>query len=358
MTTEVSKRSRVALIVAAVLALAGVGAWIVQMVQGMQVTALNDTYIWGLSVAVFYAMMACAAGLMALCGFAEFKESVMDHGERKLAMMFATPAMAAAGILIIMDLGNPAAFANLITSLNLTSFTVLDFWAVLLSVVVGVVYLLMLVRGNGGKVIGVVAMVTAVSVIVIEGIMMANNTSHTLWASGMSVASFLVAGFTGGTALLAAIAPRHKNLFIAGLLAIAAIVLAEVLTGLISGTDLSRGVMMAIVAGPYALYFWIHVIVGIALPLFLVVKTDRMPLAALCAVIGLACEKLWFVLAGEAEVGLAYHHIGPVAESFDTMFYAPSVVEILITVGALALAVFMFLVVRDFVFKDKAGKTE
>lgn len=354
MTNEVKKQSRVPLIVAAVLAVAGIAAWAVQLTQGLQVTALTDTYIWGLSVAVFYAMMACAAGLMALCGFAEFKESVMDQAERKLAMMLAAPAMAAAGILIIMDLGNPGAFMNLITSLNLTSFTVLDFWAVLMSVIVGVVYLVMLAKGSNNKVIGAIAMITAVAVIAIEGIMMANNTSHTLWASGMSVASFLVAAFTGGTALLAAIAPRHKNLFVAGLLAIAAVVFAEAVTGLISGTDLARGMMMAIVAGPFAPYFWIHVIIGIALPLYLVMKTDHMVPAAICAVVGLACEKLWFVLAGEAETGLAFHHIGPVAESFKTMVYVPSVVEILITVGCLGLAVVAFFVIRDFVFKTDA----
>lgn len=352
MTNEVTKRSRMPLIVAAVLVCVGLGAWIVQMSQGMQVTALTSSYIWGLSVATFYAMMACAAGLMALCGFAEFKGSVMDRGERKLAMMLAAPAMAAAGILIIMDLGNPGAFLSLITSLNLTSFTVLDFWAVLMCVIVGVVYMVMLAKGSSNKLIGAIAMVTAVAVVVIEGIMMANNTSHTLWASGMSVASFLVAAFTGGTALLAAIAPRHKNLFVAGLLAVAAIVLAEVFTGLISGTDLSRGIMAAVVSGPFAVYFWIQIVVGIALPLFLVLKTDHMVPAAVCTVVGLTCQKLWFVLAGEAEAGLAYHHIGPVAESFETMLYVPSLIEVGITVGALALAVLAFFVIRDLVFKN------
>ncbi|MEG2934318.1 MAG: NrfD/PsrC family molybdoenzyme membrane anchor subunit [Gordonibacter sp.] len=351
MTNEASKQSRVPLIVAAVLTCVGLGAWIMQVTQGMQITALTDTYIWGFSVAIFYAMMACAAGLMALCGFAEFKGSVMDRGERKLAMMFAAPAMAAAGILIIMDLGNPCAFFSLITSLNLTSFTVLDFWAVLFCVIVGIVYLVMLAKGSSNKLIGTIAMITALTVIVIEGIMMANNTSHALWASGMSVASFLVAAFTGGTALLAAIAPRHKNLFIAGLLAVSAIVLAEVVTGLISGTDLSRGMMMAIVTGPFAPYFWIQIVVGIVVPLFLIVKTNHVIPAAICTFVGLACHKLWFVLAGEAETGLAYHHIGSVAESFDTMLYVPSLIEVCITVGALALAVLAFIVIRDFIFK-------
>ena len=352
MTNEVSNRSRIPLVAAAVLTCIGLAAWIVQVSQGMHVTALTGTYIWGLSVAAFYAMMACAAGLMALCGLAEFKESVMDRGERKLAMMFAAPAMAAAGILIIMDLGNPGAFLSLVTSLNLTSFTVLDFWAVLLCVIVGIVYMVMLAKGSSNKIIGVIAMVAALAVIVIEGIMMANNTSHTLWASGMSVASFLVAAFTGGTALLAAIAPRHKNLFVAGLLAAIGIVLAEVVTGLISGTDLSRGIMMAVVTGPFAPYFWIQVVVGIALPLFLIVKTDHMVSAAFCVAAGLTCQKLWFVLAGEAEAGLAYHHIGPVSESFDTMLYVPSLVEAGITIGAVALAVLAFIVIRDFVFKS------
>lgn len=353
METTEKKRNAAPLIMAAVLTIIGIVAWVVQMTNGMYVTSLTGTYIWGLSVAVFYAMMACAAGLMALCGFAEFNESVMSADERKFAMMLAAPAMAAAGILIIMDLGNPAAFINLITSLNLTSFTVLDFWAVLLSVLVGVVYLVMLAQGRGNKVIGAIAMITAIAVIVIEGIMMANNTSHSLWASGMSVASFVVAAFTGGTALLAAIAPRHKNLFIAGIIAIAAIVLAEVVTGLISGTDLSRNLMISIVSGPFAVYFWIHVVAGIVIPLVLAIKGEHLAIAAACAALGLACEKLWFILAGEAEVGLMYHHIGPEAEMFQTMFYAPSLVEVCITIGAVGLALLLFFILRDFVFKGE-----
>ena len=354
MTNDVKKKSRIPLIVSAILVCVGIAAWAVQVTQGMHVTALTGTYIWGLSVAVFYAMMACAAGLMALCGFSEFRDSVMDESERKLAMMFAAPAMAAAGILIIMDLGNPAAFINLITSLNMTSFTVLDFWAVLVSVIVGVVYLAMLSKGTNNRIIGAIAMVVAVAVIAVEGIMMANNTAHSMWASGMSVASFLVAGFTGGTALLAAIAPRHKNLFVAGIVAIAIVVFAEVVTGLISGTDLSRGLMVAIVAGPYAAYFWMGVVVGMVVPLVLAVKGSHLPIACGCAVVGLACEKLWFILAGEAEVGLQYHHIGPAAESFQTIIYVPSLVEVCITVGALSLAVLAFFVIRDFVFKQDA----
>lgn len=348
------KNSKVVLAVAAVLAAVGIGAWIYQVSSGMYVTSLTETYIWGLSVAVFYAMMACGAGLMVLCGFSEFKESVMDAGERTRAMAFAVPAVLAGGILIIMDLGNPVASFNLVTSLNFSSFTVLDFWAVLFCVIMGVVYLVMLIKGKNTKVVGVIAAVIAAAAIVIEGIMMANNTSHPMWASGMSVASFLVAAFTGGTALLAAIAPRHKNLFVAGLAAIAVVVLAETLTGLISGTDLSRGIMMAVVAGPFALYFWTHVIVGIAIPFVLAIKGRNLGVAALCTFVGLACQKLWFVLAGEAEVGLAFHHIGPVAEMYQTMFYAPSVVEILITVGALALAVLMYVLIRDFAIERAA----
>ena len=69
MTNDVKKKSRIPLIVSAILVCVGIAAWAVQVTQGMHVTALTGTYIWGLSVAVFYAMMACAAGLMALCGF-------------------------------------------------------------------------------------------------------------------------------------------------------------------------------------------------------------------------------------------------------------------------------------------------
>lgn len=349
MLTNSSKTEKTVLIVAAVLAVIGIGAWIFQMMQGMQVTGLDQVTIWGLTIAVFFAIAAAGAGLLTLCGVSEYK-GILTETQRKQGITFALCALCVGGILVIMDLGNPAKFFYLMGSFNFTSFTVLDFWALSLTIVCTVVYLFMARAGKDTKVIGTIAAVLAVLLIVIEGMLLANNTSHHLWASSMSVVSFVVGGFLAGSALLVVIAPEQKKMLLAAIVASALVTLAEVGTSLFVGTDMARGTMQAVVAGPFAPYFYIQLIVGLVIPFVMVLKNVKLPVAALCTIIGLAAEKLWLLCAGEAEIWVQMHHIGaPLAGTY--MGYIPSFVEIAITVGALGMGVFLFILIKNVLFK-------
>lgn len=349
MLANSSKKEKAALIVAAVLSVVGIAAWVFQLSQGMQVTGLDGTIIWGLTIAVFFAIIAAGAGLLALCGLSEYL-GFMNDVQRKQGITFALAAMAAGGVLVIMDLGNPAKFLYLIGSFNLTSFTVLDFWFLTLTMIAAVIYLFMARAGKSTKVVGTVAAVLAVGLVVVEGVLLANNTSHHLWASPMSVVSFLSGAFLAGSALMVVIAPEHKKVFLVALIASALVTFAEVGTSLVAGTDLARATMQSVVAGPFAPYFYFQIVVGIVVPCVLVLKTNRMPLAALCGIVGLAAEKLWLLCAGEAEIWVQMHHIGPL-QAMQNFGYVPSLVEVAITVGALGMGVFLFLLIKTVLFK-------
>lgn len=349
MFANTSNKEKIALIVAASLSVVGIAAWIYQLTQGLQVTGLDNTVIWGLTIAVFFAIIAGGAGLLTLCGLSEYL-GFMNDVQRKQGITFALAALVAGGVLVVMDLGNPGKFLYLVGSFNLTSFTVLDFWFLTFTMIAAVVYLFMARAGKLTKVVGTVTAVLAVGLVVVEGVLLANNTSHHLWASPMSVVSFLAGAFLAGSALLAVIAPETKRVFMIALLTSALVTFAEVGTSLVAGTDLARGTMQAVVAGPFSPYFYFQIVIGLAVPFALLLKTNRVALASLCGVLGLAAEKLWLLCAGEAEIWVQMHHIGPLQAS-QQFFYVPSFVEIAITAGAIGMGVFLFLLIKNMLFK-------
>ena len=60
------------LVVGFVLAIAGIGAWIYQLGQGMQITGLNQQIVWGLYIAAFFTAVGAGAALLGIAGISEF----------------------------------------------------------------------------------------------------------------------------------------------------------------------------------------------------------------------------------------------------------------------------------------------
>jgi len=342
------------LVVSLALACIGIGAWVYQLVYGMQVTGLSNTMVWGLTVAVFFALMAGGAGLLALAGFSEFF-GFMSAEQRQRSLLVSFAAIMAGGVIIVMDLGSPAKLMHLITSLNVTSFSVLDFWFFAATALVSAVYFFLVRADKNTKAVGVLAIAVSIGLIAVEGMLMTNNISHHLWASSMSVVTFLAGSFLAGSALLTLLVPELKRFFLVALVVSATITLAEVTTSLLVGTALSRATMLSIVAGSFSVYFYFHVLVGLVIPFILLLKTRQITAASVCAILGLASEKLWFLVAGEAEVMEQYHHIG--AELPKEIFgYLPTIVEVAISIGVVAIGVALVLIVTMLFNKSSMDK--
>ena len=72
-TSTVSvKKVNPVLIVAILLALAGIVAWIYQLIVGMQATGLGQQIVWGLYISAFFTAVGAGAALLALTGVSEF----------------------------------------------------------------------------------------------------------------------------------------------------------------------------------------------------------------------------------------------------------------------------------------------
>ena len=115
-------------------------------------------------------------------------------------------------------------------------------------------------------------------------------------------------------------------------------VLAEVLTGLLSGEIRTVSEMRLLLVGSPAVVFWFHLLVGLVLPLILL-RAGSLLTAGVLALLGVLAEKVWFLAAGQAEPWLALPQGS----------YFSSWVEFVALVGAVALAALIYLILAPVV---------
>jgi molybdopterin-containing oxidoreductase family membrane subunit len=348
-TTQTLETKRAApsggLIVAVVLAVAGIAAWIYQLSQGMEVTGLGQQVVWGLYIAGFFTAMGAGAGLLGLVGLSEF-QPMLPVTVRARALILALASFVAAGLLITMDVGNPVQLWRLVTGLRFTSMMTWDFWLLVLAAVVTVVYLLTARAGQRQQGLGVLGMLAALLVVVVEGWMLSNLSARPMWGSGLTLLTFLLGAVIAGLSLGLLVLPGASQLrtwltFSLGLSLV--FVLAEVLTGLLSGEPRTAGEMRLLLSGSPAVVFWFHLVVGLVLPLALL-RAGSLVAAGALALVGVLAEKVWLLAAGQAEPWLVL----PQGR------YYPTWVEFVAVIGVIAIGWLVYLLLAPVLDNKKA----
>ena len=236
-TTVKMKKNNTVLIAASLLALIGIGAWVYQLISGMQVTGLGQQIVWGLYIAAFFTAVGAGAGLLVLTGVSEYLPVISpEHRVRTLYMSLAS--LVVGGLLITLDVGNPVQIWRIMTAFRLSSMMTWDFWLLVVAVLVGFFYLLAVRGGKAQKAWGAVGMLAGVAVVVVEGWMLTAQAAHPMWGSGLTVLSFLLgAGIAGMSVALIGGGQQEKlAIWLKVALGLSLVfVLAEVLTGLVGG---------------------------------------------------------------------------------------------------------------------------
>ncbi|AFM00247.1 polysulfide reductase [Desulfitobacterium dehalogenans ATCC 51507] len=320
---------------AVILAIVGICTWIFQLVSGMQVTGLDQGVVWGLYIAAFFAAVGGGAALLAIVGISEFK-NILSPVAKSKTLILAMTAFIIGGILITMDLGNPVQMLRLITSFRFQSMMVWDFWFLALCFLAALFFLLKVRKsGNGGKTFGVIAIAAALLVVIVEGFMLSSMAAHSMWGSGITVVSFLISAAIMGCALAMLIMPQNDSIrkILQTVLILSLIVtLAEVFTGALTGNPETKSEMMFVLSGKAAPFFWIQLIIGLLVPLYLLIKCNKPIAVALLAAIGVVFEKIWVLAAGQASHWMQ--------ESLNAYF--PSLIEYITVIGAAAIGVLLF----------------
>lgn len=324
-------RVQIQLVVAILLAIAGIGAWIYQLNQGLQITGLGEQIIWGLYIAAFFTAIGAGATMLVLTGVSEFT-TLLDESAKKRSLLLALASFVAGGMLIAIDLGNPFQTWRILTAFRFSSMMTWDFWLLLLSMLVAVVYLLMFQSGGTRKALGVLGIVTGVAVVVIEAWMLSQLAAHPMWTTGLTVVTFLVGAAIAGLsiALIAGIAPEQtRNLLRIFLVVSLVLVAIEILTTLVGGED-GVGVILAGFAAPA---FWWQVILGLVAAFVLLTREKLHWLAGLLALSGVVAEKVWLLGAGQANPWL----------DLPAGVYTPNWFEIVAVVGMAGLGYLVYL---------------
>ena len=288
-----------------VIALAGLGAWIYQLTQGMRVTGLSQQVVWALYIAAFFSAIGAGAGLLFLVGLSEYNP-VLPVSKKRLGLFAALASFVAGALLILLDVGNPLQVWRIITAGRFTSMMTWDFWLLIVAGITALVYLFLGAQTGLNKLVGALAMVAATAVVVVEGWMLASLSARPLWAGGGTVVSFLLGALAGGLALWILADGQRPGAAILGWLRLALaanliLVVAEVVTRLIGGAPRSmQEIANLVLGGSAAPVFWFHILFGLVLPLALLLSARYAKLAAALALLGLLAEKSWMLVAGQA----------------------------------------------------------
>jgi molybdopterin-containing oxidoreductase family membrane subunit len=326
-------------IVLAVLAAAGLASWGYEIARGMADVGLGQQVVWGLYIAGFFTAAGAGAGLLFFAGWSQYRELITKE-ERYKVLSLSLVSFILAGILILMDLGGPLGAWRIAISGQWTSLMVWDFYLLIASGIVALIGWFLARGGTGNKILGLLGMVFAVGLVLVEAWMLASQAAHPFWGGGLIVISFLLSAAIGAVGLSMFALDKER---IAGLkkcltyVVVGSLVLvaAEILTGALAGEPRTREVVKLVVADPM---FWLYVVVGIVIPLLLLMgKTVSRTLAliaAALAIFGVLLEKTWVLAAGQAQPWL----------DLEVGSYFPTWIEILGVVGMVALGIVLYLV--------------
>jgi molybdopterin-containing oxidoreductase family membrane subunit len=328
------KKDNTALIITIVLALAGIAAWIYQLVVGMQTTGLGQQIVWGLYIAAFFTAVGTGSGLLVLAGVSEYVPALAGIARaRTLALALASFIIGA--LLIALDVGSPIGLWRVITSFRFSSMMTWDFWLLVVAGVIALIYLLVAKGDRPQKNLALLGIIAGVFVVVAEGWMLSTMAAHPMWGSGLTVVTFLLGAAIAGMSI--ALVAKTANETLQGWLKLAlwlglALVLVEVLTSLVGG-GAEVGLILTGFAAPA---FWWQVILGLLVPIVLLVRKTYLWLAGILAVTGVVAEKVWTLVAGQAQPWLA----------LPEGVYFPSWIELIAVIGMVALGVLVFRLLR------------
>ncbi|MBM4421047.1 MAG: oxidoreductase [Chloroflexi bacterium] len=387
--------SRLAVWVLALCALTVVGlaAFAYQVANGLTVTGMRNTMMWGQYILFFMFFVGLSAGGLIvasagrLFGVAAFKPIT------RLAVLEATVAVMLAGIFILPDLGRPERVLNILLHANRTSPMVWDISIVITYTLLSMTYVWLytradLARGGSPLALGTgtspremarderlksglawVALPSAILLHSITAWIFGLQISRTFWHSAIMAPLFIASALVSGLALvilLALLLRRFRRIefendlirYLGALLAVFLVVEgflvgSELLTAAYPGAE-EAGPILRLLTGNYALLFWTEIIVGLVVPfVILAVRRTRsrpglVALAAVLAVAGIFVHRLNLMLSGLSYVriglppGVSVGTAMPASSFASFHWYVPTVVEWLVVLGVLAFGALLF----------------
>lgn len=354
---ELLTRNKLLTGVLAVLAVAGIGAYVYQLMGGLAVTGMSNGVSWGLYITMFMFFVGLSAGGLIVASSASVFHIKSFKAVAMPAIILSTVCICLAGAFILIDLGGVQRIWRLFAGPNPTSPLIWDVCVITFYLVINVLYLVNMRRGNDHAVSIISRFALPCAILVhsvtawIFGLQMAKEG----WYSAIMAPIFVASAMDSGLALLLCVLAilKKTKLFdtsrelmasLAGLLATciavdAFFIFCEVLT-MAYPSAAAAETLSLMTSGPTAPFFWFEVVGGLAIPFLVLVfaknreRTGLVAGASVLVVAGVLCKRLWLLFTSFIVPNVAGAP-GILTDAGWAMLgaYAPTLTEVLIVAG-------------------------
>jgi dimethyl sulfoxide reductase membrane subunit len=363
----------------ALLTVVGLVCWYLQLTKGLQLTNLNNFATWGLYIIGFMIFTGIAAGSLIFASSAYLFEGMAEYKPltRIAAFVGAMGSVVAAGLFIIVDIGNPERAWHIITNANIASPMFWDTLILSAYVIIGILFTRQLLMVNESqkdekdmKAISWVAFIAGLLVMV-TSFVFAFQVARPMWNNPVEPVSFLAAALVAAFALLMIIfAVLNKSDYIdisdeqlakigklAGLFLLFElfVVLGEAAIGLYAGAGEEAEIVHWLVTGKGAPFFWVELVAIIAgIMLLFSKKPGGLVLGAAIAIFAIFMIK--YNLLQSQLLNPLITYAGPPGYTMPKGVYLPSLIEIGIAVGIIALGGMLVMIGLDKLNLGKKSK--
>ncbi|WP_254769367.1 NrfD/PsrC family molybdoenzyme membrane anchor subunit [Salinilacihabitans rarus] len=376
----------------AVLVLVGLGAWIYQLQQGLAVTGMDNVFSWGLYIMLFVFFIGLSAGGLIISSAPKFFHSKRYDSLAALGVLLSLGCIVVAGLLILPDLGRPSRITGFLTSPDFRSPMVWDFAIVVLYGLFSAGYLWLLTRRDLAKMgsrlaFGVedtpegrerdrkrafwaaaVAIPLAIALHSVTGWIFATQIGRGDWFNPLVAPMFIMKALVSGLALLLVTAIladrltrfRLPEALVPELGKVLGVFVAVHVVYLVAAERLPHAwaahfdfwsITSAFLVGD-TVHFWLWTVVGGAIPIALLAvpslrrNVGAVFAASVAAIVGILFEGVYLVFTGYTDLNIdaapgvttGTDYTGFGADIWATAgSYTPTVVELAVTVGIVAL---------------------
>lgn len=338
----------------------GIVCWVLQLTKGLQLTNLNNYNTWGLYIIGFMLFTGIAAGSLLFASSAWLFKSMQEYRPytRIAAYVGAIGSVVAAGLFIIVDIGNPERVWNMIIHANIASPMFWDSLILSAYIIIGIIFTRQLILVEEGKkeekslkAISAVAFIAGLMVTV-TSFVFALQVARPLWNNPVQPISFLVAAVVAAFATLMIIyTALNKGGYIeisnelqrrlgritgAFLFVEMLIVLVETIVGLYPGGGEHFTIIQWLVAGEGAIFFWVEA-VAIVIGLVLIFNKKSGAFISGAAISIFAIFMIKYNLLQAQLLNPLITFAGPPGYGGGEGVYIPSLLEVGLSLGIVAL---------------------
>ena len=387
---ELLTKNKLLTAVFAVLSVAGIGAYVFQLAGGLAVTGMSNGVSWGLYITMFMFFVGLSAGGLIVASSASVFHITKFKAVALPAIILSTVCICAAGMFVLIDLGGIQRVWRILTGPNPTSPLLWDVCVITCYLIINVLYLVFMTRGNqhAVSIVSRFALPCAILVHSVTAWIFGLEAAKEGWYTAIMAPIFVASAMDSGLALLLVVlgilkkagiydTSRELMAMLAGLLCTcvavdAFFIFCEVLTMAYPGAA-GAETLALLTTGPTAPFFWFETICGLVVPFCILVFAKNrqsavlVNVACVLIVVGVFCKRIWLlftafivpnvmgapgIISGSSE---AAHATG--TASFAVLSsYAPTPIEILVVAGVISLVILAFMVLASKLIVERREK--